>query len=53
VKSVVFHLEIRRIDAAQDGLWKIKGKRQVIHARNDLSAADRLKAARQIVEGGQ
>jgi hypothetical protein len=50
---VVFHLEIRRIDAAQDGLWKIKGKRQVIHARNDLSAADRLKAARQIVEGGQ
>jgi Family of unknown function (DUF5906) len=40
-------------DAAQDGLWKIKGKRQVIYARNDLSAADRLKAARQIVEGGQ
>jgi hypothetical protein len=40
-------------DAAQDGLWKISGKRQVIYARNDLSAADRLKAARQIVEGGQ
>jgi Family of unknown function (DUF5906) len=42
-----------RNDAAQDGLWKISGKRQVIYARNDLSAADRLKAARQIVEGGQ
>ena len=42
-----------RNDAAQDGLWKINGKRQVIYARNDLSAADHLKAARQIVEGGQ
>ena len=42
-----------RNDAAQDGLWKINGERQVIYARNDLSAADRLKAARQIVEGGQ
>jgi hypothetical protein len=31
-----------RNDAAQDGLWKISGKRQVIYARNDLSAADRL-----------
>ena len=37
-----------RNDAAQDGLWKISGKRQVMYARNDLSAADRLKAARQI-----
>jgi hypothetical protein len=42
-----------RNDAAQDGLWKINGKRQVIYARNDLSVADRLKAARQMVEGGQ
>jgi uncharacterized protein DUF5906 len=42
-----------RNDAAQDGLWKIRGKRQVIYARTDLSAADRVKAARQIVEGGQ
>jgi len=40
-------------DAAQDGLWKISGKRQVIFARNDLLGADRLKAARQIMEGGQ
>ena len=42
-----------RNDAAQDGLWKISGKRQVIYARNDLSADDRVKAARQIVESGQ
>jgi len=42
-----------RNDAARDGLWKISGKRQVIYARNDLSAGDRLRAARQIVEGGQ
>jgi hypothetical protein len=42
-----------RNDAAQDGLWKIRGKRQVIYARNDLSAAERLKAARLLVEGGQ
>jgi hypothetical protein len=42
-----------RNDAAQDGLWKIGGKRQVIYARTDRSAADRLKAARQIVEAGQ
>jgi hypothetical protein len=42
-----------RNDAAQDGLWKICGKRQVIYARNDLSAADRLRAAHQVVEGGQ
>ncbi|HET9245880.1 MAG TPA: hypothetical protein VFO15_08765 [Xanthobacteraceae bacterium] len=40
-------------NAAKDGLWKINGRRQVIYARNDLSAADRLKAAREIVESGQ
>jgi Family of unknown function (DUF5906) len=42
-----------RNDSAQDGLWKINGKRQVIYAHHDLSAADRVKAARQTVEGGQ
>jgi Family of unknown function (DUF5906) len=42
-----------RNDAAQDGLWKISGKRHVIYARKDLPVADRLKAARRIVEGGQ
>jgi hypothetical protein len=42
-----------RNDAAQDGLWKINGRRQVIYARNNLSAAERLRAARQLVDGGQ
>jgi hypothetical protein len=46
------YLQVRN-EAADDALWKIRGKRQVIYARNDLSAADRLKAARQIVEDGQ
>jgi hypothetical protein len=42
-----------RNNAAQDGLWKIRRKRQVIYARSNLSRADREKAARQIVEVGQ
>ena len=42
-----------RNEAARDALWKIHGKRQVIYARNDLLPADRLRAARQIVEQGQ
>jgi hypothetical protein len=42
-----------RNDAARDGLWKVSGKRQVIYVRNDLPAADRRKAARQIVEDSQ
>jgi hypothetical protein len=46
------YVQIRN-DAAQDGLWKIRGKRQVIYVSNELSAADRLRAARQIVEAGQ
>jgi Family of unknown function (DUF5906) len=35
---------------AKDGLWKIRGKRQVIYARSDLSPGDRLRAARQLLE---
>jgi hypothetical protein len=42
-----------RNDAALDGLWKVNGRRQVIYARNDMSATERLKAARQILEGGR
>jgi hypothetical protein len=34
-----------RNDAAQDGLWKVRGKRQAVYARSDLSIADRLRAA--------
>ena len=39
-----------RNEAAKDALWKIGGKRQVIYARSDLSAPDRLRVARQIVQ---
>jgi hypothetical protein len=34
-----------RNDAAKDGLWKVKGARQVIYAKSELSVRDRLKAA--------
>jgi Family of unknown function (DUF5906) len=34
-----------RNDAAKDGLWKIKGARQVIYVKAELSVSDRLTAA--------
>lgn len=34
-----------RNDAAQDGLWKVSGKRQVIYARRELTESKRLAAA--------
>ena len=37
-----------RNDTAKDGLWKIDGRRQVIHAKNNLSVADRIRAAREL-----
>jgi hypothetical protein len=37
-----------RNDGAKDGLWKLKGVRQVIYARTDLSLRDRLIAAKQL-----
>jgi len=40
-----------RNDTAKDGLWKIRGKRQVIYARITLSTAEQLKAARALVKG--
>jgi len=33
-----------RNDTADDGLWKIGGKRQVVYARSDLSLHDRIAA---------
>jgi isopentenyl diphosphate isomerase/L-lactate dehydrogenase-like FMN-dependent dehydrogenase len=33
---------------AEDGLWRLKGRRQAIYARNNLSFADRLSAANRI-----
>src|SRR5262249_47811661 len=38
-----------RNDTAKDGLWKVKGARQVIYAKATLSPVDRLKAARLVV----
>jgi hypothetical protein len=37
-----------RNDAAKDGLWKINGRRQVIYAKDSLSVADRIRAAREL-----
>jgi hypothetical protein len=34
-----------RNPGADDGLWKIEGKRQVIYAKAHLSVRDRIKAA--------
>ena len=34
---------------SKQGLWVVKGKRCAIYARKDLSASDRLKAARALV----
>lgn len=34
---------------AKDGLWKVKGKRQAIYAKNELSIRDRIIAANKLV----
>jgi hypothetical protein len=39
------YVSVRNQDA-DDGLWKIKGKRKVVYARQGLSVAERIKAAR-------
>jgi len=39
------YVQIRN-DAAKDGLWKIRGARQVIYAKNSLTIRDRFLAAR-------
>lgn len=38
-----------RNDAAQDGLWKVLGKRQVIYGRKELSLAAQLEAAQALI----
>jgi len=42
------YVSVRNNDA-QDGLWKINGRRQVIYARAELSPAGQLAAARTLV----
>ena len=40
-----------RNEAAEDGLWKIESRRQVIYAKASLSEAGRQRAARNIILG--
>jgi hypothetical protein len=42
-----------RNEAAEDGLWKIKGKRQAVYAHRSLSTRERLVAARKLTEVGR
>jgi hypothetical protein len=37
-----------RNDAAKDGLWKIRGARQAVYAKQELSIKDRITAARRL-----
>ena len=39
-----------RSDTADDGLWKIGGKRQVVYARNGLSTREKRKAAKELTD---
>lgn len=41
------YVQVRKPNA-QDGLWVINGARQVVYARSEISAADKLKAARDL-----
>jgi hypothetical protein len=38
-----------RNDAAEDGLFKINGRRQAVYAKASLSIRDRLEAARELM----
>jgi hypothetical protein len=42
-----------RNGAADDGLWKVNGARQVIYAKSDLSLSDRFKAASILMKDSQ
>jgi len=37
-----------RNDGAGDGLWKVRGKRQVVYAKAELSLADQVRAVREM-----
>lgn len=39
-----------RNDVADDGLWRVNGKRQAIYARNELSVSDRISAAGELMK---
>ena len=38
-----------RNDAADDGLWKVGGKRQAIYAGRDFSIRDQMAAAKELI----
>lgn len=40
-----------RNEGADDGLWKVDGRRQVVYARRELPLVERLRAARRHTEG--
>jgi Family of unknown function (DUF5906) len=42
-----------RNEYADDGLWKLNGKRQVIYAKSTLSPSDRLRAAKALTDATQ
>jgi hypothetical protein len=42
-----------RSEYADDGLWKLYGKRQAIYAKSTLSISDRLRAAKALVAAAQ
>ncbi len=42
-----------RNSAADDGLWKIGGKRQAIYAKKDLSVCEQIAAASELVKSGR
>jgi hypothetical protein len=46
------YVPVRNSDA-DDGLWKIQGKRQVIYARNSLPLRDQLAAANKLTRHGR
>jgi hypothetical protein len=39
-----------RNEGAEDGLWKISGKRQVIYSKSAMSIRDRLNAVNKLME---
>jgi hypothetical protein len=43
------YVPIRNEAAPADGLWKLRGKRQVIYTKETLSHADKLRAAQELV----
>jgi hypothetical protein len=42
-----------RNDAAKDGLWKLKGRRQAVYAKRSLTPRDRYQAAQELADAPQ